>query len=294
MYYIIFNPTAGAGRSIKVLESVEQHLKARNKPYKVAHTEYVNHAQELASSAIGKEYDGIISVGGDGTLLEIADALRDTNEILGVIPAGTGNDFRQAINVPKDPIKALDIIIDGQRQHIDIGLLNEQACFLNVAGTGFDVDVIKNTNKVRKTFTGGLAYFMGIVMSLFGYKNITLTITANGKTFERTVLLIAVANGRRYGGGLRIAPFASVVDGLFNVVIINRVPKWRILLELPKLKKGQLEKIHAAEQFCCDKITIASEDKVSLNVDGEISGTTPITMRIKQDALWVFCPGQPL
>ncbi len=289
MYYVIFNPTAGAGRSVKTMRIVEQYLKDNNKDYKVAQTKYPKHATQLARDAIGKGYDGIISVGGDGTLLEIAESIRDTNEILGVVPAGTGNDFRQAIGVPKDTQKALDIILQANSKSIDIGLMDNGDCFLNVVGTGFDVQVLKNTNRVRKVLTGSAAYYLGIVMSILGYKNIDLEITANGKTIKRTVLLIVVANGKRFGGGLNVSPDSSVTDGLFNVVIINKVAKWRILGELPKLKRGELEKISCAERFMCSEIKIECDKSQQFDIDGEIFGQTPMAFTVKENALNVFC-----
>jgi len=289
MYYIIFNPTAGAGRSHKAMQIVAQRLKENNADFVIAETEYKHHAVELARGAVGQGYRGIISVGGDGTLLEIAGQLEGTVEKLGIIPAGTGNDFRQAIGVPKDVGEALDIILNGHTNRVDIGFLGDQP-FLNVAGTGFDVEVIYNTEKVRRLFTGGFAYFLGIFMSIFGHKNIDIDITANGQTFKRKVLLIAVANGKCYGGGLRVAPDASVSDGMFNVVILNSLPKWRILLELPKLKKGQLERIDVSEQFSCSEIIIDSSSPKSFNLDGEVYGKTPQRLYVKPSALNVFCP----
>jgi diacylglycerol kinase (ATP) len=225
MYLIIFNPTAGAGRSLKTMQHVKQHLDKHHKEYIVMETKYKHHAESIAADAVGKGYQGVLSVGGDGTLLEVAQSLQGTDEVLGVIPAGTGNDFRHAINVPKDPIEAIDVILAGYSQCVDIGVLNGEKYFINVAGTGFDVAVIKNTNKIRRIVTGSFAYYLGIVMSIIGYNNISLSITANGKTIERNVLLVAIANGKCYAGGLQIAPESSIQDGLFNVVVLNRIKK---------------------------------------------------------------------
>lgn len=290
MYYVIFNPTAGAGRSKKVMQAVELHLKQRDVEYKVAETQYPKHAALLAREAIGKGYKGIISVGGDGTLLEVAGEIFDTEETLGIIPAGTGNDFRRAVHVPKDPIKALDVILADHSKKVDIGFLGEDRPFLNVAGTGFDVDVIRNTEKVRRIATGGLAYFLGILMSLIGYKSIRLTMTVNGQTLQRRVLMVAVANGKCFGGGLQVAPNSIVDDGLFNVLIINHVPRWRILVELPKLKKGQIEKISVSEQLMCSEIHINCDTAQCFDVDGDVFGQTPAFLKIKPSALRVFCP----
>lgn len=289
MYYVIFNPTAGAGRSVKAMQRVEQRLKENGVAYEVAATQYARHAMELAAGAVGKGYEGILSVGGDGTLLEIAQVLSGTSETLGVIPAGTGNDFRRAIGVPRDPAEALSVVLDNRSRRIDVGMLDGGKVFLNVAGTGFDVDVIKYTEKVRRITTGGLAYYLGIVMALFTYRGVMLTITANGKTFERKALLIAIANGRCYAGGLMVAPGADVTDGLFNVAVISDIPNRRILFELPKMQRGEPEKIPGIEIFQCSEITIDCDKKLTFNLDGETYGQTPMTMRICPAALNVFC-----
>ncbi len=290
MYYIIFNPTAGAGRSKKTLLVVEEYFKEQGRAYEIVQTQYVAHATVLAKDALGKGYEGIISVGGDGTLLEIAQALIDTDETLGVVPAGTGNDFKFALNVPQDTKEALDIIFAGNSKRIDVGMIGDEKYFLNIVGTGFDVDVIKNTNKVRRFLTGGAAYYIGIVLSIFGYKNAKLQITMDGKTIERTALLIAVANGQCYGGGLFVNPGADITNGKLNFIVINRIAKYKILLELPKLQKAHPELVKELETFSCSEVTIKSEKTHIFNVDGDIYGQTPITIKIKPIALNVFCP----
>jgi len=290
MYYIIFNPTAGAGRSKKVLQAVKEVFLLQIKKYEIAQTEYIGHATKLAKNAVSKGYDGILSVGGDGTILEIAEALHGTNENLGIIPAGTGNDLRHALSVPKDPKSALDIIFAGNTKRIDIGLLNDKKCFLNIVGTGFDVDVINNTNKVRRFITGSGAYYIGIVLSIFKYKNTQLEITMDGNTIKRTALLIAVANGACYGGGLFVNPKADLTNGKFSVIVINRIAKHRILLELPKLQKAHPEKVKELERFSCSEVAIKSSKPRTFNVDGDLYGQTPMNIKIKSKALNVFCP----
>jgi diacylglycerol kinase (ATP) len=290
MYCIIYNPTAGAGRSAKAMQTVLQILDERKASYTVFETQYKEHAVSLARDAIGKGYDGIISVGGDGTLLEIASVIHGTDETLGIIPAGTGNDFRQAIGVSKDPAEALQIILAGRKRRVDIGLLGKDRYFLNVAGTGFDVDVIRNTEKVRRRFTGGLAYFLGIFLSIFGYRSVNIEVTINGQMLKRSVLLIAIANGQCYGGGLNVAPHSDVADGLFNIVLINSIPNWRILIELPKMKKGQINRIPGCEQFICSELSIDSPQSLRFNLDGEVYGQTPIRIAVVPKALNVFCP----
>ncbi len=290
MYYIIFNPTAGAGRSKKVMQAVETQLKQKAVPYQITETKHQKHAALLAREAVGKGYSGILSVGGDGTLLEVAGALYNTSETLGVIPAGTGNDFRRAIGVPKDPIEALEVILGGYSQKVDIGILGDNLPFINVAGTGFDVEVIRNLEKVRRSFTGGFAYFLAILLTLCKHKSIDMTLTVNGEKLHRKVLLVAVANGKAFGGGLQVAPDADVTDGLFNVLIVNQVPRRRILIELPKLKKGRIKEISVSEQLTCSQIEIVADPPQYFEIDGDVIGQTPATLTVKPSALRVFCP----
>lgn len=290
MYCIIFNPTAGAGRSVRAMQAVKQHLEQKNIAFTIFETQFKQHAETLARDAVGKGYDGILSVGGDGTLLEVASALQSTDETLGVIPAGTGNDFRQAIGVPRDPVEALVVALGGTKRRVDIGLLGEDRFFLNVAGTGFDVEVIKNTERVRRMFTGGFAYFLGIFLSVFNYKSVTLDITIDGQTIRRSVLLIAIANGKCYGGGLNVAPQADVSDGLFNIVLINSIPNWRILFELPKMKKGQIDRIPGCEQYACSELFISSDQPHRFNLDGEVYGETPVRFSVQPQSINVFVP----
>jgi len=289
MYCIIHNPIAGAGRSAKVMQTIKQILTEKNVPFTVFETRYKEHAIQLAKDAVGKGYDGIISVGGDGTLREIASVIHGTDETLGIIPAGTGNDFRVAVGVPKDPVQALEVILAGRKRRVDIGQLGDKHFFLNVAGTGFDVDVIKNTQRIRGRFTGGFAYFLGIFLSLFGYRSVNIDITIDGKTYRRSVLLIAIANGKCYAGGLKVAPHADVTDGLFNVVVINHIPNWRILFELPKMKKGEPHRIPGVEQFTCNELFIDSDLPLRFDLDGEVYGETPIRIGALPQSLNVFC-----
>ncbi len=289
MYYFIFNPAAGAGRSKKALQTAEEYCKLKKAEYKVAYSEYPGHSIVLAQEAVGKGYDGIISVGGDGTVLEVTEALKNTDEILGIIPAGTGNDFKYSLGVPQDTREALDIIFAGNTRRIDIGLLNGEKCFVNIAGTGFDVDVIKNTNRVRRFITGSAAYYIGIVLSLFGYKFAKLKLTIDGRKIERTALLVAAANGKCYGGGLFVNPKANLSDGLLKFVVINKISKPRILMELPKLQNAHPEQIKELEEFTCSEVLIESDRPLTFNVDGDIYGSTPMSVRILKNALNVFC-----
>jgi len=209
---------------------------------------------------------------------------------MGIIPAGTGNDFIKTVGIPNDPEIAAEILFKEKQKKVDIGLADGKRYFLNVSGTGFDVEVLKNTEKVKGFLTGITAYYTAVLMAIFGYKFKKVTLITNDRTIEKSVLLVAVANGIAYGGGMRVAPEASIEDGLLDVTIIEKIPRWRIPLDLPKFIKGEHDKIKSIEKFKCESITIETEKPEPINMDGDIIGTTPVTFSVKRNAINVFTP----
>ena len=153
MYLIIANPVAAKGRSLKKLEQVKKCLDEKGALYQVVYTEYPGHATELAAEHLKNGQKYFLSLGGDGTLVEIAKALIGTDGVLGVIPAGTGNDFIKALGIASTIESSMENIIKGNVRRIDVGKANDDY-FINIAGTGFDVNVLENVEKVKKNTYG--------------------------------------------------------------------------------------------------------------------------------------------
>lgn len=290
MYCFILNPVAGRGRSVKTMQRVKEILEKRRAKYKVIETEYPGHATVIAKDAIKEGIKSIIAVGGDGTVLEVANGMIGENATMGIIPAGTGNDFIKTVGIPNDPEIATDILFKENHKQVDIGIANDTRYFLNVSGTGFDVEVLKNTEKVKGFLTGLTAYYTAVFMALFGYRFKKVVLKMPDKTVEKKVLLVAVANGIAYGGGMKVAPEASIEDGLLNVTVVEKMPRWRIALELPKFVKGEHEAIKYIEKYKCESVTIETEKPEPLNMDGDIIGSTPVTFKVIKNAINVFAP----
>lgn len=290
MYYFILNPCAGRGRSVKIMQRIKEIMEKKSTKYRIIETEYPGHATIIAKDAVKNGYKRIIAVGGDGTVLEVANGMIGEEAALGIIPAGTGNDFIKTVGIPNDPEIALEIMLLNKHKKVDIGIVNKNRYFLNVSGTGFDVEVLKNTEKVKGFLTGIAAYYTAVLMAVFGYKFKKVTLRTKDTVIERCVLLVAVANGIAYGGGMRVAPEASIQDGLLDVTIIEKLPRWKILIELPKFIKGDHKHIKQIEKFKCESVTIETEKAEPINLDGEIIGTTPVTFSVMRDAINVFAP----
>ena len=178
---LIVNPTAGNGYALKMEEPIRQELEKRGVAHTILRTEYPGHATVLARRA-AQEADctGVVSVGGDGTAFEVACGLMGTDAPLGVIPAGTGNDFVKTVGIPRKPMAALEKILSGAPRPVDVGSMNDRL-FLNVCGTGFDVTVLDYTVEAKKYVRGILPYLVGLVRAIAHYKPVHVRMEADGQ-----------------------------------------------------------------------------------------------------------------
>ncbi len=293
MYLFIFNPVAGRGRSVKIFEDVKKIFDDAGQVYEVWQTTRAGEAKQLAQQAIKKNYRNIVSVGGDGTLLEVVTGLFGYECNLGVIPAGTGNDFVRSLGIGADHIHAAKVILLGNIRNVDIGSTIENNYFVNVAGTGFDTEVVRYTEQFKASFNGQAAYVLGILRSVFAYKNKRMRITMDGNTIEKKVFLIAIANGYTYAGGMKVAPNATPFDGYFDVTLFEAIPNYKVPVLLPSFIKGKHERIKQISSYKCREVTVEFIDGSGpINMDGEIIGSTPMTFKIAEKAFKMFVPEQ--
>lgn len=269
MYIFVVNPTAGSGRAEKVVSVIEEEMRGRDIPYRIMRTNRPGHATELAKEASAdSDCKGVIAVGGDGTAYEVACGLLESKMPMGIIPAGTGNDFIKAIGTPKDTKKALDFILTHPARPVDVGQLNDRM-FLNVSGTGFDVTALENMEDAKKVFHGILPYLVGVMRAIFRYKTIHIGWTVDGEFMEQDVLLWDVANGRFIGGGIPICPKAEPDDGLLDLVFVANIPRWKLPFYLPGVLMGRVLKFSITKHQRCKEVIITSPG-IRLNVDGEV------------------------
>ncbi len=287
-FYFIINPTAGAGASLKKFEKVTRVLKERGISYETVYTERARHATTLAADAATKNHTCIVAVGGDGTALEVAAGLSGTEVAMGILPSGTGNDLCRALKIPMDMDGALDILLNGQEIAIDGALAND-SLFFNASTFGFDVDVVRNTQRYKKYVRGMLAYLLGLLRALFTLRLVKATVTSKELTVERDVLLIAVANGTHYGGGMNVAPLSHVADGYLDVCIVHDVNRLTVLKVLSKFIKGKHLSTKYVTYFKTKALTITTDPITDMQRDGEIVGKTPIKYSILPGMRKVRC-----
>ena len=287
MLTFIVNPAAGNGFALKIEQQVNAEMTKRGLPCRFLHTKKPGHATELAHEAASTDgCTGVVAIGGDGTAYEVACGLMNTGVPMGIIPAGTGNDFIKTVSIPKKPMEALEFILTHEARPVDVGGLNDRL-FLNVCGTGFDVTVLDYTEAAKKYCRGLLPYLIGLIRGIVHYKPVYVRFTADGHTEEREVLICSVANGRYFGGGIAICPDATADDGLLDLVVVEHRPRWVLPFLVLPLLMGKVLKFPFTTHKRCKSVEIYSKG-MRLNADGEVSPVDSAKFTILQGALTLY------
>lgn len=287
MLTFIVNPAAGSGYALKIEAQLKAALEQRGIQAEFLRTEQPGHATQLSRAVAQREScSGVVAVGGDGTAYEVACGLMGTSVPLGIIPAGTGNDFIKTVGISQKPLEALELILANRARPVDVGRINDRL-FLNVSGTGFDVTVLDYTLAAKKYVKGILPYLYGLVRGISHYKPVHVRFTVDGETQERDVLICSVANGRFFGGGIPICPDAAPDDGAFDLVVVENKPRWMIPFYLPSLLMGRVLKFPFTTHRRCSEVTILSKG-MRLNIDGEIFNMDEARFSILHGELQLF------
>ena len=199
MLLIIANPVSGSGAGAQFLPRIEALLKECGVPFRSETTQRPGHASELADMAVREHMDGVVCLGGDGTVFEIVNGLKGRFMTLYFAPCGTGNDFVRMLNLPKDPVEALRLQLDGKPRPIDVGQVNDWY-FLNVSGCGFDVEVLLQAERFKRFGKGILPYLMGIFAALGRFRPLQVEIKGENGTEKKEITIFSVGNGRYIGG----------------------------------------------------------------------------------------------
>lgn len=283
MIEIIINPTAGTGHAEGVGRQVLELLKQKHIDFHASYTAKAGDGEPLARSAAARGAETVFAVGGDGTVLEVARGLRGTGTALGIIPAGTGNDVIKTLGIPKEPLEALAYQLARPARPLDAMTVNGELS-LNITGTGFDVCVLDYAEKAKKFVRGLLPYLWGVFCTVVKYRAKMIRINVDGETFEKKALVICMANGRYFGGGICIAPMAQPDDGLLTLVFIDDLPNWRMPFQLGRLLGGKVMRIPGAATRTCRRAEIECEG-MRVNVDGEILPMNRAVVEILPGAL---------
>jgi diacylglycerol kinase (ATP) len=279
---VVINPIAGGGRGARLgIQAVEQLRKAGS----LGTVINLGSAEETLAETrrvVSQGCDGVLAVGGDGLVHLAIQALAQTNVGLGVIPAGTGNDFARALSLPlNSPELIVERVLSTEPQPVDLGLAN-QHFFGAILSTGFDSMVNERANAMRWP-RGPMRYNLAIVRELPVFKPRAYRFTIDGETFNTEAMLVAVANGASYGGGMKICPQAELNDGWLDVLILKPLSKVAFLRVFPKVYAGT-HVTHPAVVIRRARSVEIEADAIAY-ADGEREGTLPIRVTVAEDAL---------
>lgn len=288
--FFIVNPIAGSGKCYALFDEAKAILNDKNVPYSAEYTEYAGHAVKIAEEAVKRGEKFIVAVGGDGTVNEITSVLCGNKNIkFGILPFGTGNDISSFLNIPFDTLGAVDALIGCEAREMDMGVANDHT-FINVAGFGFDVDVLLNTEKHKKGRKGMMPYLLGIIDAIFHRRKIHAVIETKDKKFEEDILFAVVGNGTQFGGGMKVTPNAKPDDGYFDICVVKYVSFLYMLKLLPSFLKGKHIGKKGVIDFREKFISFKTDVECLIQLDGEIMKGTPVEYRIIPNALKVVRP----
>ncbi len=287
--FCIVNPIAGSGRAKDAYFKARAYLSENGVSCEAVFTEHHGHAAELAREALFQGERAIVAVGGDGTCQEVGSALVESGANFGILPFGTGNDFARALKIPQGVEAAADVLLKGETKRVDAAMANDRF-FLNVAGFGFDAEVVRYTEKYKKRFNGMFPYLMGIFQALLHLKPIEMEVEAGGERFLEKAILFSACNGTHLAGGMNLAPLADPCDGLFDFCVVKAVSVPVFLTILPRYIKGKHLRSQHIRYFKAEGARVMCDGAHVLNLDGELGTQTPVTFSLLKGALTIFVP----
>jgi len=295
---VIVNPAAGASSTYRRWPRISRLLKHVGLSFDYQYTEGIGHAVELARIAASDGYRYLVAVGGDGTVNEVANGiLYSTNPSstnLGIVSTGTGSDFVRSVGIPRHYVNACSCLTSPRRALIDVGVVEYQRngqtqrrFFVNAAGIGFDASVVEATERFPKYFGGTIPYLGGLMRTLFAYRNKQVVLRIDDRVETACILSVVVANGTHVGGGMFVAPEASLNDSLLDIVAIGDIGKFDLLKSLPMVYKGTHGNHPKVSMEKAARVSVESTERVLVHADGELLGEGPASFWLTPAALSV-------
>ncbi len=305
---MIFNPAAGRRRAGRTLAAYRELLAGRVAHFTSAVTTFPGEERDLAERAIDDGAEVVVAVGGDGTWSAVADRIVASGRedvALGILPAGTGNDFGRSLGMPaRDPRAAVEVLARGAVRRVDVGLVStpsasehdpervEARHFLNVVGFGFDIAVIDAAARAR-FLRGELLYKVTALQQLFRFPGLEASLTSErGVTRRARHLMLTVSNGRFFGGGFPIAPDAAADDGLLHACRIEDAGPLTRLRLFNMAEKGRHPGSDRVEILSERSFTLEFSTPPRFEVDGDVrqAHDTSVSLRVLPGALRVVAP----
>ncbi|HEY6189057.1 MAG TPA: diacylglycerol kinase family protein [Pyrinomonadaceae bacterium] len=307
---VIVNPSSAGKATREKWPAMASDLRTHFGPFNCAFTERTGDGRRLALRGAAEGRRLIIACGGDGTINEVANGILEAGGEceLGILPSGTGGDFRRTLGIPSRTAAAARALRVARARLMDVGRVSyvnhegdvESRYFLGVASFGMGPEVIERVKEsgpswlpaIRaRRLSGRVSFAIATLQTTLSSPRTTVAIQLDDHPERRlTVANLCVANARYFGGGMKIAPDALVDDGLFDIISIGDLGALKILANAPQLYLGThlgMEQVHHALAARIEARPAREEMKVAIEVDGELPGRLPATFEILPRALRV-------
>jgi len=291
---VVVNPAAGGGRTARVWPRLREVV-AGTLPADVVQTRAPGDGERLAREAAAAGATLVVAVGGDGTLNEVVNGVRAAGgaTTVGAVLTGRGCDAGRNFGVPRDPVAAVRALGDGHDRRFDLGRAEWAAggrrWFATSAGAGFDAAVARRAQSVRAR--GTLPYLAAVIASIHLHRPLPATLELDGVTQPPApITAVVAANGRWFGGGMKIAPDADPADGAFDVVVLGALGRLELLRWLPTIYPGTHLRNRKVTVRRARQVKVSAPRPLLTHVDGEPVGETPVTLTIEPGALRLRVP----
>ena len=291
---LVVNERSGGGRAGRMLPKVARRLREQvpTAELHIISSSSWTEAEKLTRAAAleARPGDALLVMGGDGMAHLGLNAAAGTEATLGLIPAGTGNDFARGVGVPRTVDEAVGVIVAGRIRTVDLAHISNDTFPRRYVGavvsTGYDARVNRSTNHIRLRL-GALSYGYIALRELASFSPLHYDMIIDGVRRRQEAMLVAVSNTGVFGGGMRIAPEADPADGLLDVTVVGPVSRTTLLRLLPSMYSGAFIKHPCVEQFRVRSIELAGEGLFVMG-DGEELGEVPVRVECVPEALKVF------
>ena len=299
---MIVNPAAQNGTAGRRWPRLAEHARTLGLEFDAVFTEAPGHATELARSAAADGRELVAALGGDGTVNEVVNGLAETGAAgpeLAILPFGTGRDTIRTYGIPKSAKRALELVRGGRTRTIDLGRATFQATgdgegsrwYINIGSCGLTGAVAARAERTSKRLGGTPSFLFATVATFAAWRNVPFLVQIDDEPpLELVANNVICANGRAFGGGIKVCPQAEPDDGLLDVLVWGDVGKLDLALNLPRLYRGTHLGHAKVTVLRARRVRVEPARPLPLELDGELPGTTPATFEIVPAALRLRVP----
>jgi diacylglycerol kinase (ATP) len=299
---VIVNPAAQNGTAGRRWPRLAEHARALGLEIDAVFTEAQGHATELARAAAADGRELVAALGGDGTVNEVVNGLAPSGAAgpeLAILPFGTGRDTIRTYGIPKNAKNALELLRSGRTRTIDLGRATFQATgggeasrwYINIGSCGLTGAVAERAERTSKRLGGTPSFLFATVATFAAWHNVPFVVQVDDEApLELLANNVICANGRAFGGGIKVCPQAEPDDGLLDVLVWGDVGKLDLALNLPRLYRGTHLGHSKVTVLRARRVRVEPARPLPLELDGELPGTTPATFEIAPAALRLRVP----